>query len=411
MATVTPLLDTRVPRKKGVYPVVVKVSHKGKLKHLPTGFSIEVKYWTGSRVSAKHADADIINAKLSEVIGGAEKYIADCKLHNKPVHLEALGGRRHGASFTGYLSARIDHYKQKKQHVQARKVERYKTELIECFGREVFFEDLTKDALRKLEAYMITNKNIGNTRLRKFARLRQFYDNAAEEGKVQAPNPFNTYHIAGSPPKKEKLTETEVEAIEKIAIPDGPINDARNLFLFSYYCKGARFENCVMMLKSHVQTGRIGWRINKGKRFLSVKIHGKLQAILDRYKDHQGEFIFPFVDKIRNHTTYGPAIIAYVKNGGEILEGKDPAYIKMIDVLNVTVGRYLDEVARLVELNKPLNFHIARHSFAFHLKKKTDSISVIQDSLGHKDQRTTEIYLQTLDDERLDSEMDKLYGE
>lgn len=58
-----------------------------------------------------------------------------------------------------------------------------------------------------------------------------------------------------------------------------------------------------------------------------------------------------------------------------------------------------------------LRFHMARHTFAFHLKKKTDNIHIIKDSLGHSRSYTTELYLQALDDERLDEEMDKLYEE
>lgn len=82
----------------------------------------------------------------------------------------------------------------------------------------------------------------------------------------------------------------------------------------------------------------------------------------------------------------------------------------MIDSLNVIVNRNLKVVAELVGISKALTFHIARHTFAFHLKKKTDSIHVIKDSLGHSRSSTTEQYLQALDDEYLDIEMDKLYG-
>lgn len=411
MATIKPFLDNRDPRRSGYYPVVIKVSHRGKSKHLPTGYSIQEKHWDAKKVSGKHPDAGIINARIAELTSEAETYIADCILHGKQIRIEVLGTGKTSNSFTGYLQVRVAHYKAKKSFIQARKVERYITELKECFGADVYFEDINKDALRKYEEHLINNGNVGYTRLRKFGRLRQLFNNAIEEGKASAPNPFQNYHIASAPPKKEKLTEKEVEELEKLVIPAGPINDARNLFLFSYYCKGARFENCVMMLKAHIKNDRISWRINKGKRLISVKIHSKLQAILDQYKDHQGAFIFPYADKLRDHRRYGPAIKNYINKGGEVLEGKETSHIKMIDVLNVTIGRCLDEIARQLEWKDSLNFHKARHSFAFHLKKRTDSISVIQDSLGHKDQRTTEIYLQSLDDEQLDVEMRKLYGD
>jgi integrase len=53
--------------------------------------------------------------------------------------------------------------------------------------------------------------------------------------------------------------------------------------------------------------------------------------------------------------------------------------------------------------------HLARYTFAYHLKQSTDNIFVV-DSLGHSRSTQTEAYLKALGDERLDEEMDKLYG-
>lgn len=44
-----------------------------------------------------------------------------------------------------------------------------------------------------------------------------------------------------------------------------------------------------------------------------------------------------------------------------------------------------------------------------HLKQKGVEMAAIKDILGHSDTATTERYLQALDDEMLDSEMDKVY--
>jgi integrase/recombinase XerD len=71
----------------------------------------------------------------------------------------------------------------------------------------------------------------------------------------------------------------------------------------------------------------------------------------------------------------------------------------------------LKTVAALAGITKDLTFHIARHTFASHLQDVTDNIHVIKDSLGHSKSQTTEIYLKALSDERLDKDMDKLYGE
>jgi integrase len=167
----------------------------------------------------------------------------------------------------------------------------------------------------------------------------------------------------------------------------GPVADARNLFLFSFYSKGIRFGNCIMLRREDVRDGRIHIRVSKGGKYISIKIHARLQAILDLYPI--GEFVFPFVDH----------------------EPDDPEeFLKLIGSCNTVVNRNLKVVAALAEIKKKLTFHIARHTFAYLLKQKTHSILVIQDALGHSESRTTEQYLKALDDEILDSEMEKLYG-
>jgi integrase len=86
-------------------------------------------------------------------------------------------------------------------------------------------------------------------------------------------------------------------------------------------------------------------------------------------------------------------------------------YLKLIDSRNVIINRNLKIVAGLAGVSAELSFHIARHTFAFHMKKKSDNIHVIKEALGHSKSSTTEQYLQSLDDEFIDREIDKLYGE
>jgi integrase len=127
--------------------------------------------------------------------------------------------------------------------------------------------------------------------------------------------------------------------------------------------------------------------MNKGKKFISVKIHPRLQHILDQYKGKG--IIFPFLSDIP----------------------EDPEeFLKAVDSQNVIVNRNLKVLAGICEIGKKLTFHMARHSFAQHLKKNKADIYTIQESLGHSDIRTTQIYLESLGDEALDKEMDKLYG-
>lgn len=407
MATVKPLLDTRYKSKDNSYPVIVRVRHGDQVRDMPTGWKITEKHWKGNHVGSGHPEAAYINSKISDLESQAKAYFADCKLKNRPIKLDLIGQQRASYSFNAFLLHRAKQYLANEMYVMEAKVRRFDREFRVCFtpglsfddldedlrfkrplrGNETYFDDINQDLLRVYETFLINQGNVNNTRHKKFEFLGKFYTEAVNDGKALTPNPFKLYKIASKPVRKEKLTEEELKAIEDLPLKPGPVNDARNLFLFSYYCKGNRFENCIMFRRSDIVDGRAMFKTNKGNKYISVKIHARLQAIIDFYPD--SEFLFPYVKVM-------PA-------------GK--WYKKMIDSLNVIVNRNLKIVAQLARISKLLTFHIARHTFAYHLKKKTDSMHVIQDSLGHSKSSTTEVYMKALDDEYLDRELDKLYGE
>lgn len=371
--------------KDGTYPLKIRLTAGNFIKYYNTDFKLEEKYFVNGVVK-KHPDAQIINGIISDLLNKAKKYFADCAINGRPVDLDKVFTKQTSANFSEYISHRAQQYKDKGKIIMWQKLSRYQKELEECFGK-VFLDDITADKLRDLESYMIKNGNKANTISKKFKILKQMFQGAIDEGLYKGINPFKSYKIVTYPVKKGKLKLEEIAAIEKLEL-SGPYNDARNLFLFSYYAKGARFENCIFLERKHIIDGRIMFHTNKGKKYLSVLISKKLQAILDQYPT--GNYIFPYIKE--------PPADEFI-------------YRSVKDSANTLVNSYLKVVAGLAQIKIPLTFHIARHSIAYHLKKTSTSIHVIKDVLGHSDTRTTEIYLQGLDDEYLDEEMKKIYGE
>lgn len=253
--TAKPYLDTRASRKDNLYPIFVCLRHGPKVKYIPTGYRITKDQWTGKEVNKLHAKSKVINSKIGTILAEINKYYADCVLHAKPFSIEHAGTGKASHSFNDYLQHRAKQFDSKGQIIMAQKVRRLSIELSEVFG-VLYFDQINQDALRKFESYLIQVPNTNNTRVKKFKSLGQFYQQAVNDGRANMPNPFKSYKILSKPVSKEKLTTEEINRIAELNLQPGPVDNARNLFLFSYWSKGMRFENCIILKRNSISGGR-----------------------------------------------------------------------------------------------------------------------------------------------------------
>lgn len=107
-----------------------------------------------------------------------------------------------------------------------------------------------------------------------------------------------------------------------------------------------RVSDVLKIRWNSIQDGRIYYRMDKNQKTLSLKIHDKLQTILNQYKTDKksnDSFIFPELNK------------ANLKDSKDVLRKTKTATKKF--------NRYLEQIAKLAEIEKKITMHIARHSF------------------------------------------------
>ena len=71
-------------------------------------------------------------------------------------------------------------------------------------------------------------------------------------------------------------------------------------------------------------------------------------------------------------------------------------------------NKELKQIARKCDIEESLTSYVARHSFAMSARMSSVPIEVISQMLGHKDTKTTLIYLNSIPDKTVDDYADKV---
>ncbi len=375
MVSITLVLSSKVT-KAGTQSILIQIIHNRRKKEIATGYRVEAKFWKNGAVTSKFPDYDIINAALQDMltdyrrkaliayVEGAESL----KIENKH-------------TMNSYLSSKVAYYKSIGKVNYSMHIRNVEDNLRSCFGGVVRFDQFTLPNIEQLHSYLVSIGNATNTVHKKFKILRQFQQSAINEGLFVGVNRFNSFSLKKQFVKKDKLSLEDIARIEALDV-SGELQRARDLFLFSYYCKGMRFKNCYSVQLEHIHDGRIYFpKISKSYKDISIKIHSRLAVIVERYAGGRVGRSGPLFD-------FGHLPGSY----------------------NTICNRNLKLIASLCGIKLNLTFHISRHSFANNLKQIGTNINVIKDALGHSDVRITEVYLPSLDDEVIDSDMERLSG-
>lgn len=111
-------------------------------------------------------------------------------------------------------------------------------------------------------------------------------------------------------------------------------------------------------------------------------------ATIEKYKDNNSPYVLPFM---------------------KLDSDSDPKrFQKAIESKTVMINNSLKVIAKLCGIDKKLTSHVARHTFAYLADKSGLGSKRIQDLLLHSDLKTTERYINELNNsDTLDSAFDE----
>ena len=387
----------------GENPLMLRISKDGKKTYKSLGISVNAKYWSFSKNMPKPNCPD--RDKLIKIIINKK-----AEIQSKILELNA--------NQTDYTASSLINSEDKK--FQVKTVEEFYLELIDgyksqgkCGNRLIYkgsynslkvfnkgkldipFSDIDISWLSKYEKWLRKKGNKETTISLLFRTLRSTYNKAIQSKCARKSEyPFDDYKI------NKFDTTTQKRAISKSSIlkikDTTPIYNgkseykelSKDIFIFSYLCGGINFTDISNLTKDNIVNGRIRYIRQKTGKIISIGISEEAEAIISKYESESNSYLFPILDKSIHKTP----------------QQKQNRIHKIL----VKVNSNLKELAKQIGMEENLTTYVARHSFASVLKKSGTSLALISEALGHSDIATTQIYLDSFDNEQIDEAMKSL---
>ena len=210
--------------------------------------------------------------------------------------------------------------------------------------------------------------------------LRAMYNRAVEDGLTEQGFPFRHVHTVVEETVKRAVPLSVIKKIKTADLKGKKgMELARNLFLFSFYTRGMPFVDIAFLRKKDLSGGVLTYRRRKTGQRLIVRWEKCMQEIVDRYADKGSEYLLPIITS---------------KDEDEWAQYKKAAR---------NVNRHLRKLGAMLGLQHPMTMYVARHSWTSAAQSKSIPLSIISRSMGHDSEKTTRIYLASLDTTAIDN--------
>lgn len=254
--------------------------------------------------------------------------------------------------------------------------------------RDILLDDVDDELIQRYEVFLHHHGVSKNSSSFYMRILRAVYNRAVERELVEMRHPFKHVYTGVDKTTKRALNMSAIKRIKSLDLSyDKRFDYARDMFLFSFYMRGMSFIDMAHLKRSNLSRGYITYRRRKTGQELHIKWEVCMQEIVDKYRKQCDEgYLLPIFKRhpeTRNQYKYNLA----------------------------RINRHLREVAILAHIHIPLTLYVARHSWASIAKSKRIPISVISECMGHDSEKTTRIYLTSLDKSVIDKANKQILSE
>lgn len=365
------------------------VSHRSRTRIISTNIRIKPQHWDWSKNRPlPHAPncESVLNRLRNDIAAFRQiirKFEAACCEFTAD---DIADDFRHTTNHTvlAFMNEQMKFLNSCNKHGTATNYRRAATKLSAFLGnRDIRFTEFTAQFIEQYRDYMMSTGLIRNSQSFHMRILRAVYNKAVRCGYVVQTFPFRDVYTGIDHTRKRAVSEEVIIRLIHLEIrSDDTLSLARDIFLFSFYTRGMAFVDIAYLRKTDIHEEVIKYARHKTGKHLAVRIEPCIRAIIDRYSlaVRNTPYVFP------------------------ILKSKDKA--ECFNQYRSELRIYNDRLKRLSQilgLKCSLTSYSSRHSWATTARNHNVPLAIISAGMGHSSERTTQIYLSSMDNSLIDN--------
>lgn len=247
-------------------------------------------------------------------------------------------------------------------------------------GTDMDINALNVEIINQYEAWLKERGVRRNSSSCYMRTLRTLYRKAVEAGRTTDKGIFQHVFTGFAKTTKRAIPLGSVRIIKGLNLATGSsIAFARDMFMLSLYLQGISFVDLAYLRKEDIKDGQLQYSRKKTGQSLSVGWEPAMQKIVDIYA---------------LQTVGSPYLLP-------IITQQDGTERRQYERMEHKVNYHLKKIGKMAGLQMPLTTYCARHTWASTIRDMGADLAVVSKGLGHESLKTTQIYLSSIDTEKV----------
>lgn len=392
------VLDTRRIKQDGTYPLKLRVTYQRTFKDYRVGIDLTPGDYQ-QMVNSKNRNEKLRETKLKVLAheNEAHQIIRALPVFSFKAFEKAMLGDKTKKGTKSIYELMEDYVTKLREDDRISTSTLYQTALnsLQEFSKKLRYEDITVDFLEKFTKTML-QQGRSTTTLGIYLRSFRTVVNQAillgymhrddypfGRGKFQVPTGRNI---------KKALKINQIEMLFNYQTIPGTNEDrAKDIWLFSYLCNGINIKDICRLRYRDVKDGAITFIRAKTER----TSRGNLAPIVAKPVAHAFEIIAKWGNRETSKDTY---VFPFLNESKNAVDER-----RIVQNVTRNVNKHISRIGKELGFEAKLTTYVARHSYSTVLKRSNEvSIDYISESLGHKDRKTTQHYLDSFEHDDLE---------